>query len=681
MKIAILGRKGAGKRTFAEFLNEERAFTILSFLDPLRSIATEVLGENEVQENLIKDLKNFLEGKDERVFVKYIERKIEESETLGYDIVVTDIETEEEFELLKDMNFVFVYINTNLENRKARGFKGEDEEEKFPYDNKMVLVDNNGSKDVLKFVAKNIIEKCEEPKFIELPINDKFSIFAEKSDNFKEMSIYIGDKNRYFLQDLVMVQPTYTIDDDFDTIHWNENEMSIRVWSDAEIEDFEAEYIVPVNDAEEDLEEDLEIETSSTDSIEAVIGANIVDDLNQGCCVIDDSFSDEDLSKEESEEDIEEELEGEIEDNDYWDIDCFTFDDDTVTGLSEKGKELSKKNHILVIPESSGYEDGCYIEKIGKRAFANYGFTKVEIPEGVKIISEDSFMNNEIETLFALPDTLEIIGRRAFAHNKIKVVCLPESLEIIRRKAFAGNDIKRLTIPECFVNVQSEAFADNPLEEIILPDIGTRLSKNAFGEKFRDKYWTEEDFIYNNDTILGFSISGHSKSVNLKSLNLPYAYNDYTGKRIELKKIGRAAFSNKSFQKVYIPDTITTIGDYAFYNNKIQSALISPNLEKIGKYAFADNLFTKIIVPGTVKTVEEGAFLRNRIQALYILGGVKEIGESAFKNNEISEIDFGNTLKTIRKDAFRDNHIKNFKLPNSTSTVEKGAFDENPFKL
>lgn len=478
-----------------------------------------------------------------------------------------------------------------------------------------------------------------------------------------------------------MVQPTYVLDDDLDIINWSENEMSIRVWSDLDNEDFKTEYIVPVNDTEKNLEDDLETNTSSTDSIEAVIGANIVGDLNPDSCLIDDSNSDKNLSEEESEGDIEEELEGEIEENDYWDIDCFIFDDDTVTGFSEKGKELSKMNHNLVIPESSGYEDGCYIEKIGKRAFANCGFTKVEIPEGVKIIGEDAFMNNEIETLFGLPDTLKIIGRRAFAHNKIKVVCLPENLETIRRKAFVGNDIKRLTIPDCFVNVQSEAFADNPLEELVLPDIGTRLSKNAFGEKFKDKYWTEEDFIYRDDTILGFSISGHSKSVSLKSLNLPYAYNDYSGKRIELKKIGRAAFSNKGFEKVYIPDTITDIGDYAFYCNNIRGALISPNLEKIGKYAFADNLFTKIIIPGTVETVEEGAFLRNRIQTLYILDGVQEIGESAFKINEISEIDFGNTLKVIRKDAFRNNHLDNFKLPNSTSTAEEGAFDENLCKL
>lgn len=700
MKIALLGRKGAGKRTFAEFLNEERAFTIISFSDPLRSIANEILGENEVQESLIKDLKSFFEGKDERVFVKYIERKIKESETLGYDVVITDIETDEEFEILKKMNFTFVYINTNLENRKSRGFDGEDEEEKFPYDNKMILVDNNGSKDVLKFAAKNITAKFEEPKFIEIPINDKFSIYAEKSDNFREMSIYIGDKNRYFLQDLVMVQPTYTIDDDFDIIHWNDDKMSIKVWSDSDNEDFQVEYIVPVSDAEEDLEDDLETDTSSTDPIADVIGANIVSDLSQGCCVIDDCFSDKDLSEEESEGDIEEELEGdtegELEDwiikvylenengnsNDAcWDTEFFTFDGGTITGLTKRGKALSRIIHRLVIPAFTDSEEEPYVEKIGKGAFANCGFTKVEIPEGVKIIGEDAFINNEIETLFALPDTLKIIGRRAFAYNKIKVVCLPENLETIRRKAFAGNDIKRLTIPDCFVSVQSEAFADNPLEEIILPDIGTRLSKNAFGEKFKDKYWTEEDFIYRDDTILGFSISGHSKSVSLKSLNLPYAYNDYSGKRIELKKIGRAAFSNKGFEKVYIPDTITDIGDYAFYCNNIRGALISPNLEKIGKYAFADNLFTKIIIPGTVETVEEGAFLRNRIQTLYILDGVQEIGESAFKINEISEIDFGNTLKVIRKDAFRNNHLDNFKLPNSTSTVEEGAFDENPCKL
>lgn len=120
-RIALLGRSGAGKDTFADFLVEERNFTKMFFAEPLYLIANEVFGMTKKNRELLQDIGIALRGVDEEVLVNNLKKRVEEAEKAGIEnIIITDVRQENEFNALKEMGFVFIYIDADLDKRMER---------------------------------------------------------------------------------------------------------------------------------------------------------------------------------------------------------------------------------------------------------------------------------------------------------------------------------------------------------------------------------------------------------------------------------------------------------------------------------------------------------------------------------------------------------------------------------
>lgn len=115
--------------------------------------------------------------------------------------------------------------------------------------------------------------------------------------------------------------------------------------------------------------------------------------------------------------------------------------------------------------------------------------------------------------------------------------------------------------------------------------------------------------------------------------------------------------------KVKMPDTVTTIGNYAFAKNYINELILPSSLTTIGDYAFASNILTTLTIPSSVTS----------------------IGDYAFKSNLISgELDLSNlnNLTIFSEGVFALNSIDTLKLPTSTINIgalgeEYGPFDGN----
>lgn len=123
---------------------------------------------------------------------------------------------------------------------------------------------------------------------------------------------------------------------------------------------------------------------------------------------------------------------------------------------------------------------------------------------------------------------------------------------------------------------------------------------------------------------------------------------------------------------------VTAIADNAFYNcTKLKEITIPDSVTSIGQYAFAYSGLTGITIPSSVTSIEKEAFRDcKNLKGLSFSGtNYVEIGYAAFKGcSGLISIDFGNRYTTLGNDAFAD-------CTSLTSVILKGSFTgQNHFK-
>ena len=114
-----------------------------------------------------------------------------------------------------------------------------------------------------------------------------------------------------------------------------------------------------------------------------------------------------------------------------------------------------------------------------------------------------------------------------------------------------------------------------------------------------------------------------------------------------------------------IPENYTAIGSHAFRYTHVTKILIPDSIETIGPYAFADtpNL-REVILPSTVSIIPNYAFYQSGITEFLISDNITEIGERAFYNSNLETIEFSDNTVTGTR-AFSNTKIKHLQLPNN----------------
>ncbi|MBQ1256461.1 MAG: leucine-rich repeat domain-containing protein, partial [Clostridia bacterium] len=73
--------------------------------------------------------------------------------------------------------------------------------------------------------------------------------------------------------------------------------------------------------------------------------------------------------------------------------------------------------------------------------------------------------------------------------------------------------------------------------------------------------------------------------------------------------IGSRAFSNRRVETVVMPDSITTIGDYAFTNSRaLEKVTLSKNIKVLGEGAFCRTNLKSITIPDSIETISGNPF-------------------------------------------------------------------------
>ncbi len=115
---------------------------------------------------------------------------------------------------------------------------------------------------------------------------------------------------------------------------------------------------------------------------------------------------------------------------------------------------------------------------------------------------------------------------------------------------------------------------------------------------------------------------------------------------------------------VVIPDSVTIIGERAFFGNLLRTLFIGSNVQEIREEAFYGNKLQLVSIPNSVNIIEDKAFYGNPLVLLSIGSNVQKIGEEAFWENNLLSVKIPNSVNTIGNKAFFGN---NQNLANNSS--------------
>ena len=135
----------------------------------------------------------------------------------------------------------------------------------------------------------------------------------------------------------------------------------------------------------------------------------------------------------------------------------------------------------------------------------------------------------------------------------------------------------------------------------------------------------------------------------------------------------------KNLTNIIIPNSVTSIGDYAFKGCSLLKSINIPNsVKSIGHSAFGGcSSLTSIIIPNRVTSIGESAFSGcSSLTNINIPNGVTKIGKGAFNVcSLLTNITISNSVTSIGKWAFYGcSSLTNITIPNSVTEIEKGAF-------
>ena len=201
------------------------------------------------------------------------------------------------------------------------------------------------------------------------------------------------------------------------------------------------------------------------------------------------------------------------------------------------------------------------------------------------------------------------------------------------------------------------AFSDCcSLSSIVIPDSVTSIGNGVYYD------CCSLEYIYIPKSVIclkGNPFYGWNGKLECFSLNFMYECDILFNK----DKSRIISFRNQKQTSYVISNSVTSIGDHAFYGcSSLSSIVIPDSVNSIGEGAFLNcSSLSSIVIPDSVNSIGDGAFSDcSSLSSIVIPNSVNSIGEGAFLNcSSLSSIVIPDSVNNIRRGAFYKPQIRN----------------------
>ena len=260
------------------------------------------------------------------------------------------------------------------------------------------------------------------------------------------------------------------------------------------------------------------------------------------------------------------------------------------------------------------YEDNILFNKDKSRilSFRNQKLTSYVIPASVTRIGEFAFSRCESLTEVVIPDSVTNIGKRAFANCcSLTEVVIPNSVTNIGKGAFHKcESLTEVVIPNSVTSIGDRTFFGcSSLTEVVIPDSVTNIGKGAFA-----KCCSLTEVVIPNSVVCINRNPFFDWNGKLECLSPSFVYEDNILFNKDKSRI--ISFRNQKLTSYVIPNSVTSIGDFAFFRCKSLTEVVIPNsVTSIGDFAFSRcESLTEVVIPESVTSIGDFAFSRCSFQ-------------------------------------------------------------------
>ena len=326
----------------------------------------------------------------------------------------------------------------------------------------------------------------------------------------------------------------------------------------------------------------------------------------------------------------------------------------------------------VIIPNS--------ITSIGSAAFYECtSMTSVIIPNSTTSIGSAAFYECTSMTSVIIPNSITSIGSSAFyGCTSITSIIIPDNVSSIGEETFYGcSRLASITIGNSVTSIGHDAFYYCiSLTRVTIPNNVTSIASTAFRSCLN---LTGIDVDINNEYYISIDGNLYTKD---KSKLIQYAIGKIDVEFTipdSVTSIGEFAFYyGRNLTNVNIPNSVTSISQHAFSKcKKLQTITIPDGVTSIANFLFEKcTSLTSVTIPDSVTSIGKRAFYKCLIASINIPDGVTSIGERAFGEcTSLTRITIPDNVTSIYRDMFYGcTNLTNITIPYSVTSIGEYVF-------